>query len=277
MRWLHVLRATVAAAIEDDVLNWSATLAFYFLFALFPSFLLAAALLAAFHATGLVSNLIIALTRNLPTQAALLVQTQLNDVLNHHVPGLISLDVVILIYSASQGFTALMAALNAAYEARETRAYLKRFFLALLLTVSAGILVLIALAIMVSGKELLTIITGRVHLGFATSLLWPVLRWAVTFLFMVLALALLYRFAPDGVHTAVGTMPAVLIALVIWVIASAVFSIFVNKFGNYSAVYGSLGAVIGLMLWLYILAFSILFGAEFHNEWLKAHGIRLVS
>ncbi|MGH9416013.1 MAG: YihY/virulence factor BrkB family protein [Terriglobales bacterium] len=277
MRWLRLLRSAGSAAIEDDMLNWAATLAFYFLFALFPTVLLAASLLSAFHAQGLVNNLVVALTRNLPTHAADLVATQLNGLLIHHVPGLVSIDVIILVYAASQGFTALMAALNAAYEARETRGYLKRVGLALLLTVSAGMLLAIALGILISGQQLLTILTGHIHLGFAGSLLWPAIRWAITLAFMILALLLLYRFAPDGVHTSVGTLPAVLIALAVWIIASAVLSAYINNFGNYSAVYGSLGAVIGLMLWFYVLGISVLFGAEVHSAWLKDHGIRLLS
>src|SRR6185312_1168344 len=106
-------------------------------------------------------------------------------------------------------------------------------------------------------------------LGFALTLLWPLIRWAFTFAVMILALNLLYRYAPDGVHLSVGTLPAVLFALAIWIAASAILATYVNNFSTYSAVYGSLGAVIALMLWFYVFALAILFGAELHSTWLK--------
>ncbi|MGH9394228.1 MAG: YihY/virulence factor BrkB family protein [Terriglobales bacterium] len=271
MGWVRVVGAALAKSVQDDLLDWGATLAFYFLFALFPTVLLVAALLAAFHMKGLVGNLVAALTQNLPKQAASLVSGQLGQLLERHVPGLINLDIVILFYSASQGFSGLMTALNVAYEVSETRSYLHRLALAFALTFSAGIFIALALALLLLGERSLTLVAGRAHLSTVLRLFWPWIRWAAALVLLVLALRMLYRYAPNRPQGRErGTLPAVAIAMGIWVAASALLGLYINHFATYSAVYGSLGAVIALMLWFYVFALAILLGAEIHHAFLKS-------
>lgn len=274
MRWVRLIQNTLRSAIQDDLLNWSAALAFYFLFALFPAILIVAALLGTFHMEGLTQNLVDALSRHLPTQVASMVSRELDNLLRHHVPGLISTGAVFLLYSASQGFTGLMAALNAAYEVPETRSYGKRTLIAWGLTFTAGLSMALALALVVLGQRVLPIIAGPVNITGALAALWPIIRWAVTVGFLALAVRLLYRYAPNATHHAHGAFAAVAFALGLWIAASALFAVYVNRFSQYAAVYGSLGGVIALMLWFYILALTLLLGAEFHNEWLKQRGER---
>jgi len=274
MRWAKLIRNTVQAAVEDDLLNWSAALAFYFLFALFPAILIVAALLSTFDLQGLTQSLVAALGRHLPQQVATMVVGELDNLLRHHVPGLISTGIVVLLYSASQGFTALMAALNAAYEVPETRSFGRRTLLAWGLTFSAGAAMALALALVVLGERVLPILVGPAYLNVSGALapLWPVIRWAVTVAFLALAVRLLYHYAPNARPSASGGFAAVGFALALWIVASALFAAYVDRFSYYAAVYGSLGGVIALMLWFYILALTLLMGAEFHNEWLKQRG-----
>ncbi|MGH9487705.1 MAG: YihY/virulence factor BrkB family protein [Terriglobales bacterium] len=260
------------AATRDSLLQWAAALAYYFLFSLFPAILLLAALFTAFHAEHLVSNVIAALSHNLPSPAAHLISTQLQGLLAHHVPGLISLDIVLLFYAAGQGFSGLMAALNAAYEVKEGRSLFHQIWLQFALTISAGLLVVLALAVIILGGKTLTILAGPIHLSHVLEFLWPVIRWAIVVIFMGIALWLLYRFTPNVAPQDAGLIPAVVTAIIIWLIVSVLLGVYINRFGRYSVVYGSLGAVIGLMLWFYIVALAILFGAEVHAQWLRAHG-----
>lgn len=273
MVWLQVFKAAGAAAARDSLLQWAAALAYYFLFSLFPALLLLAALLSTFQLQGLTHNVVFALTRNLPAPAAHLVTTQMQDLLLHHIPGLISVDIVLLFYAAGQGFSGMMAALNAAYEVKERRSFLHQIWLQFALTISAGLLVVLALAAVVLGGKTLTILAGPVHLSHALIVVWPLIRWVIVVVFMAAALWLLYRFTPAMKPHDAGLIPAVATAIIIWLIASVLLAFYINRFGHYSAVYGSLGAVIGLMLWFYIIALAILFGAEVHAQWLRAHGI----
>lgn len=274
MRWVRLFRAAARSAVDDDLLNWSAALSYYFLFALFPTVLLIAALLGTFRLQALTQNLIVGLGRHLPHLTAELVSTELSQLLSKYVPGLISLGIVLLLYAASQGFIGLMAALNASYGVPETRPYYRRILISFGLTFSVGVFVSIALALVVLGQRVLVIVAGPVHAGPAVMLLWPVIRWLVTFGLMVLAVRMLYRFAPNHGHSPSGVYVAVSVALAIWVAASAGFAYYMDHFNNYARVYGSLGAVIALMLWFYIFAISLLFGAELHNAWLKEYGVK---
>ena len=278
MGWLRWFRAAVAAAARDDLLDWAAALSFYFLFSLFPAMLLLAALLSVFRMQGLVANLVAALTAELPRAAAGLVAAQLRGLLQHHVPGLISFDLILLLYAASQGFAGLMTALDAAYEVAETRTYPRRLTTAFALTISAGVFVALALAALVLGRRLLVVVAGPLHAGFALTLAFPLLRWAATLALMAVAVTMLYRFAPNfAVRHARGRGIAVGFAMAIWVIASALLAAYVDNFSRNSAIYGSLGAVIALMLWFYLLALAVLFGAEIHHAWLRERGLELPS
>ncbi|TAN24508.1 MAG: YihY/virulence factor BrkB family protein [Acidobacteria bacterium] len=274
MTWGRVLKAAGMAASRDGLLNWAAALAYYFFFSLFPAILLLAALLHAFQLQHLTNNVIAALGQNLPRGAAQLISNQMQGLLAHHVPGLLSVDIVLLFLAAGQGFAGLMAALNAAYEVREGRKFLHQMWLQFALTLSAGLLVVLALAVIILGRHTLTILAGPVHLSHVLVAVWPVIRWVIVVVFMAVALWLLYRFTPNVAPQDAGLVPAVATAIVIWLIASVVLAFYINNFGNYSAVYGSLGAVIGLMLWFYVIALAILFGAEVHAQWLRAHGIK---
>lgn len=277
MRWAKLIQSTIRAASDDDLLNWSAALAFYFLLALFPGILIVAAVLGTFHLQGLTDNLVIALSRHLPREVGAMVSQEMALLLRRHVPGLISTGIVVLLYSASQGFTGLMAALNAAYAVPETRSYGHRTLLAWGLTLTAGVAIAVALALVVLGERLLPMVAGPVNLSGVLARVWPVIRWVVTVAFLVLAVRLLYRFAPNARASARGGFAAVGVALTLWIIASALFATYVDRFSYYAAVYGSLGGVIALMLWFYILALALLLGAEFHNEWLKQHGERRIT
>ncbi|HXE30965.1 MAG TPA: YihY/virulence factor BrkB family protein [Terriglobales bacterium] len=277
MRWARLLRSTLLAAGADDLLDWSAALSFYFLFALFPTVLIVASLLGTLHLEGLVQHLVVALTRHLPLESAALVSRELHELLLNNVPGLASLGVILLLYSASQGFSGLMAALNAAYEVPETRSFWRRIAVAYGLTFSAGIFIALALTMLLLGQRMLTVLAGPVHLGVVLTYVWPAIRWAVTIGFMMLAVRLLYRYAPNVRRETHGINAAVACAMVIWLAGSAILAYYINHFSQYSAIYGSLSAVIALMLWFYIFSLSILLGAELHNEWLKARGIRLAT
>ncbi|MGH9467445.1 MAG: YihY/virulence factor BrkB family protein [Terriglobales bacterium] len=264
-----MLKAAGAAASRDSLLTWAAALAYYFLFSLFPAILLLAALLHAFQLQGLTQNFVAALGGNLPRPAAHYVATQMQSLLLHHVPGLLSLDIVLLFYAAGQGFSGMMAALNAAYEVKEGRSFFHQIWLQFALTISAGLLILLALATVILGQRTLVILAGPVHLSHALLVSWPFIRWAIVVVFMGAALWLLYRFTPNVMPHAAGLIPAVITAIVIWLIASVLLAFYINRFGHYSAVYGSLGAIVGLMLWFYVIALAILFGAEVHAQWLR--------
>jgi membrane protein len=273
MRYLRIARSAFNEAMADDLMDWSAALAYYFLFSLFPLILLAASLLGAFRMTALVNKVIFGLSIFLPHDAATLVSRQLDHLIVSNHAGLISFGTLLTLYSASQAFSGLMTALDTAYEVRETRPFFHRFGLALGLTFSAGVLMLLALVSLLLGQKVLMVVTGTPYLGVFATAVWPIVRWILAFAFLVASVVILYRTAPNMRPQKVGFIPAAVTACLLWGLATLGLGFYIDHFSNYSVLYGSLGAVIALMLWFYVSAFSLLLGAEVHSEILKERGI----
>ncbi len=287
----RLLINTLREGMEDDLLDRAAGLSFYFLFSLFPLMLLLASLLGILHAPDMIRNAIAVLSGALPGAAAHLVAGQLWQLLRQPRDDLLSLGTLLLLYSGSQGISGLMTALNIAYEVPETRSYPHRLALSLLLTISAGLFLAIGLALALLGSKLLAVMLGGHRTGLGIHGMVRILRGLLAMIFLAAAIYLLYRFAPDVdwkkaqaappmrlrstlTH---GIWPAALAAMALWSLASLGLSVYMRWIGNDAAVYGSLGAVIALMLWFYLGALAILLGAEFHCEWLKIRGVRLHS
>lgn len=274
---LRLIRNVLRESGEDGLFDWAAVLSFYFLFALFPALLFLSALSATLHLSQLVGDVLRMMSYDLPRPAATLVNSAMVNLLRHHVPGLISVGVVLLLYSAAQGFAALIRALNVIYEVHETRPLWRLILVALGLTWSAGLLAAIALAGVLLGRRIVMLVVGTRIAG-TIAIVAPVVRWGVTIVFMVIALVLIYRTAPNARIKGGGSnIPAAVLALVLWGIATGGLAAYIAHFAPYGSLYGSLGAVIALMLWFYLVALSILVGAEFHDEWLKMKGIEVVS
>lgn len=264
---MRLLFTVVAATIRDDLLNSAAALAYYFLFSMFPLLLLVAALVSAAKMRALVYHVVAALVRALPHPAAILVRTQMHQLLASSHGGLFTLGTILTLFSASQGFSGLIAALDRAYEVPETRPYWHVELLALGLTVTAGIWIVIALALLLFGRRLLFFLAGPGVVGTTLAVVWPLIRWAAIAGFFILAIALLFHAAPNlKERSGRGIWPAALTTFIIWIAISIGLAFYVNNFGHFNAIYGSLGAVIVLMLWFYLLAVALLVGAELHSE-----------
>ncbi len=274
MGWWGVTRNVYKEAMADDLMDWAAALSYYFLFSLFPLILLLTTLLGMFHAQGLVQAMLVYLGQVMPHSAAKLVGNQLWPLVQTHHSTLLSVSTLLLLYSASQGFSGLTWALDTAYEVQETRPYWKRLLLALGLTCSAGVFMAVALAVLLLGHKILILITG-VSPALWLRWIWPLVHWGLIVGCLLLAVIMVYRYAPNVGRTHVSLLPGAITALVLWVVISAILSFYINRLSNYSVFYGSLGAVIALMLWFYFSSLAILVGAEVHSEMLKARGIHL--
>lgn len=270
---MRLLFTVVAATMEDDLMNYAAALAYYFLFALFPLLLLIASLAGALHLSAVTRAIAADLYQSLPHGTAVLLSRQLHQLLAGSHGGLLSLGTALTLYSASQGFAGLIAALNRAYEVPETRPYWHVELLALGLTLSAGVMIIIALGALLVGRRLVDMLTGATAAGHWLAAAWPLIRWVVVVGFFILAIALLYHTAPNLKHSGRGLWPAALTTFAIWIAISIGLAVYVDHFANFNAVYGTLGAVIVLMLWFYLLALALLLGAELHGELRRRAGL----
>ena len=243
---------------DDDILGNAAQVAFYFSFALFPLLLF---LMSVF---GIVMNdkqdlqeqLFVILSQVMPRSAFELVEKTLKEVTANASGGKLTFGILVTLWSASAGIDNMRGTLNEVYNLKETRSWLRAKLTSLALTIGVGILILLALAFVVYGSQFL----DRVLPIDSQYVLQP-LEYIATIVLVLLAFALIYNFAPN--HDPIQwkwITPGAVVGVILWVAASGGFKLYLNYFNSYAATYGSLGAMIILLLWLYLTALVILMG-----------------
>ena len=260
----RALRAAVAEFQRDDALGLAAQLAFYLILALFPFLLVLVSLMGTFSSPELADQVLGYFREVTPQQVYEIIDSYLHDIIagNRPAPGLFSVGLVIALWSASGAFAALINALNKAYDVEETRPFWKVRGIALLMTLGLSVMIMIGVLLLVAGPPIGRGIADLLGLGEIFTLVWSVVQWPVALSLMVITVALLYYFAPDAGQPFRWITPGGLIGVLLWVLASVIFRFYVSNFGSYDATYGSIGAVIVLLLYLYISSLTILFGAE---------------
>jgi membrane protein len=257
------------------VMNMAAGLSYYFLLSLFPLLIVLATLLGYLPIPNLFDQSMDFAGRFVPAEAMGLVQRILQSVLTPSRGGLLSIGLVGTLWAASGGFSAMIDALDIAYDARSSRPMLKQRLLALGLTFMTGGLMAIAMLLTIVGDRAGHFLSNVLHLSYVFELGWPYLRWGIIGLCIVLSMELLYFFGPNVKQRFKHTLPGALIGTVLWVLISAAVNVYVSNFAHYNKTYGTIGAVVALMFWLYVSSIAILVGAELNTELLKAEGKKL--
>jgi len=264
--WKQVLRRTMQQMKEDNVPLLAAGVAFYMFLALFP------ALIAAITVYGLVADpqqveqQIQSLTGALPAEAATLIGDQMRAVASTSSSSLgwgLILSLGGALFAASGGVQNLIKAVNIAYDEEETRGFLKLRGLALLLTLGGVLFVAVAVGLV----AVLPVVFDAVGLGGLALVGAQIARWVGLLVFVMVALAIVYRLAPDRddptfTWVALGSV----VATVLWLVGSLGFSLYVSNFGSYGKTYGALAGVVVLLLWLFLTSLMVLIGAEINSE-----------
>jgi membrane protein len=247
---------------DDEITDRAAALSFYLLSALFPTLLFLTALFALMPIDDLMDRLNAYLARVLPEEAAAATQKTLAEITGGARGGLLSIGVLLALWSGSSGMTAVITALNIAFDVKEPRPWWKRRLVAVALTVGFGLFIASALVLMVFGPKVGAAIAGWFGLGSVFTTVWHVVSVPLVILLALVTIQLVYYLAPGGRQEWQWLTPGAVVALVLWLGASFGLRVYVSNFADYSVTYGSIGGVILLMLWLYLTAIAILLGAE---------------
>jgi membrane protein len=260
---IRALKATVQEFQRDDALGIAAQLAYYLILALFPFILVLVSLLGTFGSEELASEVLGYFQRVMPEQAYEIIKDFTDNIISGkaEAPGLFTFGILFTLWAASGAFAALINALNRAYDVQETRPFWKVRVIAILMTLGLSVLILIGVLLLVLGPQIGEAIANVFGLERTFLVVWEVARWPVALFFMMFTVALLYYFAPDVDQPFRWITPGGLIGIILWVLASVGFNFYVSNFGSYNKTYGSIGAVIVLLLYLYISSLTILFGA----------------
>jgi len=264
------LKRVLRAIQDDDVFGRAAQLSYYFLLALFPLLLFLVSLLGYFAQAGsdLRNGLLNYLAAVMPGAAVTLVHTTLEEISNSAGGGKLSFGLLAALWAASNGMGAISDTLNSAYNVKETRSWWKVRLISVLLTVSLSILIVTALVIILYGGTIGEAVAGRFGFGHVFTTLWKILQWPIALLFVLATFTLIYNFAPNirRSQRRFFTLGA-LVGVALWLLVSFGFRIYLHYFNSYSVTYGSLGALIILMLWFYFTGVAILIGGEINCEW----------
>ncbi len=268
-----VLIRTVKEFIDDEMSTYASALAYQMLFSLFPFILFLIALIGFLHLPDFFTWLRLQSELVLPPQALEQVNPVI-DQLQQSKGGLLSVGIVIALWTASAGVRLMMSAMNAAYDVVEGRPIWKRFPLSIFYTIGLAGMLLAAAALMVLGPQVMSWLAGRVGLEDFVVTLWTILRWPVIVLLLMVAVAVIYYVMPDVEQKFRFITPGSVLAVVVWIVASLGFAFYVKTFADYNAMYGSIGAIIVLLLYFYISAAVLLLGAEMNAviEHMSAEG-----
>jgi membrane protein len=264
--WRDILLRVKDEAKNDNVSLLSGGVAFFAMLSLVP------ALIAVVSIYGLVANPSDVerqandLTKALPPDAQRLVVEQLRNVVSSSKSGLglaAVAAIVLALWSASSAVKHLIEAVNTAYGQRDERGFVKLRGLSILLSLGAALFMAAAIALIAFVPAAL----GDTSLGAAARFALNVIRWPLLAFGVIVGLAIVYKLDPDRDDPQFRWFSwGAVAATVAWIVASILFSVYAANFGNYNEMYGSLGAVIVLMLWLYLTANVVLLGAELNAE-----------
>jgi len=254
---------------EDDVFGRAAELSYYFLLALFPllMFLTSITGLVLSSGSGTREALFRYLSDVMPPTAFQLMESTMSEIAAHSTGGKLSFGILAALWAASNGMGAITQSLNVAYDVKESRPWWKQRLTAICLTIALSVLIITALLLVVAGPHIADTLAGIYGLGTVFSISWKILQWPIVVGFMILAFALIYYFAPDvRKQTWQWLTPGSVIGVALWLLVSLGFRVYLGFFNSYDKTYGSLGAVIILMLWLYFTGAAILIGSEVNSE-----------
>ena len=266
---LELVKRVWAEIQEDDVLGRAAQLSYYFLLALFPLLIFLTSLFGIVlgKESELRQNLFSYLAEVMPPSAFQLIESTMLEISKASTGGKLSFGLLAALWAASNGMGAITEALNVAYDVKESRPWWKYRLQAIGLTVALSVLIISALLLVLSGGKIVESLATNFDVGSAFVITWKIAQWPIVLAFMLLAFALIYYFAPDlREQKWAWVTPGAVLGVALWLIASFGFRTYLHFFDSYSATYGSLGAVIILMLWLYLTGVAVLVGGELNAE-----------
>jgi len=264
--WKDVLRRAWAANSEKNLSLVAGGVTYAVLLALFPGLAALVSIYGLVSDPAQVEKQVNSLTGVLPESSKQLISTELHQLVSASGGALsigVAVGIVLALWSASRGMSGMITALDIAYDQPERRSFFRFNLVALLLTLGliVGGLIVIAL---VAGLPAVLSATGA-NSGAAWVAL--IVEWPLLIVFMMVALAVLYRYAPDrDAAQWRWVSPGALVAAVLWILGSILFTVYVSHFGSYNKTYGSLGAIIVLLTWLWLSAYVVLLGAEINAQ-----------
>lgn len=266
--WKTLLTRLYERSFDADVFSRAAQVAFYFSFALFPLlyFLVSLFGIVLESSTELKSELFSYLRQIMPYSVFELVRTTVDEIVSNSTGGKLTIGLIVTLWSASAGIDAVRTALNEVYEIKETRPWWRTKLQSLLLTFAFAILTAAMLAIVFYGWRAIQAALGGVGLDVTSPYILIAIEWITILLVMLFTCEMIYNLLPDFKKFCWAWItPGSIVAIVLWILLTGGFRSYLGYFNTYNKAYGSLGAVIIMMLWFYLTALALMIGGAINS------------
>jgi len=257
---LNLLTNLMTKTRKDDVFALASQLAYYLVLSFFP-FMLFLMTLVGF--SKLSSNEILeGLSVMLPKSVLELTQSTIREVFDNQHTGLLGISILLMIWTSSSAFKAVIKSVNKAYNFKEDRTFIKLSIISILGILALASIIILALGMLVFGNVIGDYLKNTQSLYKIIIIIWNIFRYAFIFIVMIFIFVIIYIFAPAKKLTWKEVIPGAIFSTLGWVLVSFGFSFYIDNFSNYSRFYGSLGAVFILMTWLFIISIIFILGVE---------------
>lgn len=272
--WKHFFVRLYERTFEAEIFDRAAQVAFYFSFAVFPLlyFLVSLFGLVIESSEGLRGELFSYLRQILPSSVFDLVRKTIDEIVEKSTGGKATLGLIITLWSASAGIDSLRSALNAIYRLKETRIWPRTKVESLILTFVISLLAALMLSIVFYGWQMFQLLLANIGLQITSPLVLVSIQWVSALLLMLFACEIIYNLLPNFKKLRwMWITPGSIVAIVLWLLLTGGFRLYLSYFNSYNKAYGSLGAVIIMMLWLYLTATAVMIGGLINSVLHEIH------
>ncbi|MGC9616195.1 YihY/virulence factor BrkB family protein [Staphylococcus pasteuri] len=244
---------------KDDASGLAAQMTYHFVLAMFPMLIFLLTLLPVFNID---QSRITDMLSSAPSETSSIIKSVIGDVTKNSSGGLLSVGLILAIWSASNGMTAIMNSFNVAYDVEDSRNGILLKLLSVVFTIVMGFVFLIAMALPTLGSAISHYLFGPLGLDSQIKWIFTLLRVVLPLIIILLLFIVLYSVASNVKTKFRSVLPGAIFTSVIWLLGSFAFGWYISNFGNYSKTYGSIAGIIILLIWLYLTSFIIIIGAE---------------
>lgn len=257
-------KALIKRVIDDEVPMLASQLSYSLLLSFFPFLIFLITLIGYSAIDGEI--MLAQISNAFPESTYELIRSTVLEVFNTKNTNLMSFSIVFTIWTASSGFRSVIKGINKAYDEKEKRSLLKVIIISIISTLALGFLIIITMLLLVFGEMLGSFLIYKLGLSNYYNFIWNIIRYGIIILSMIFIFTIIYRYIPSRRLRFKEVIPGAIFTTLGWIITSFGFAFYVNNFGNYSKIYGSIGAVIILLTWLYFTSIIIIIGGEIKDR-----------
>lgn len=262
-KFKYIIKTVLARFFEHDVARVSGQLAYFILLSIFPFLIFFNALIASFDIST--SQIISFLRPAFPEQIVSLINDYVMHISQNQSASLLSIGIIVMIFSASKSMRSLSYSINTAYEIEDRKGFFKDIFLSMLYIVAAGVILVMVVLFVTLSDRFLTEIIQVATLPAPISKAIAFGRWVIMIAILFLILSIMYKTVPNRKVRIKQTIPGTALAVLGFLVLTSGFSLYVNYFLKNSIFYGTIGAVILLMFWIYFASVILVMGAELNH------------